>query len=195
MHTRLRKRLIHVHPLVEDVPDVLDGGGDDAGAAGGADDEVEDACAQSQLGHHAATPHPLSLLIPSSELVGHGGARRTRSKRTKTAPKPSGGTIPGGAHFRRAKRTLRSLDNGRTDTTQRPLPGNNIVRRTRDIAKRVAGPRDGEVVHFVVHDDAGLGDHDETPKKGVDCGGEGDGHAGFVGDDDVRGAGLSQTRC
>lgn len=41
MKSRLRKGLLRSHVLVEDVPQVLDRGGDDARAAGGADDEVE----------------------------------------------------------------------------------------------------------------------------------------------------------
>lgn len=41
VESRLRERLLSGHVLVEDVPQVLDRGGDDARAAGGADDEVE----------------------------------------------------------------------------------------------------------------------------------------------------------
>lgn len=41
VQARLRERLLGGHVLVEDVPEVLDGRGDDARAAGGADDEVE----------------------------------------------------------------------------------------------------------------------------------------------------------
>ncbi len=41
VEARLGKGLLRGHVLVEDVPEVLDGRGDDARAAGGADDEVE----------------------------------------------------------------------------------------------------------------------------------------------------------
>lgn len=41
VEARLRKRPGGRHVLIEDVPQVLDGGGDDARATGGADDEVE----------------------------------------------------------------------------------------------------------------------------------------------------------
>jgi len=41
VQTRFGQGLRGREVLVEHVPEVLDGGGDDAGAAGGADDEVE----------------------------------------------------------------------------------------------------------------------------------------------------------
>lgn len=41
VQTRLREGVGQAHVAVEDVPEVLDGGGYDAGAAGGAEDQVE----------------------------------------------------------------------------------------------------------------------------------------------------------
>ncbi|TKW51969.1 hypothetical protein CTA1_12423 [Colletotrichum tanaceti] len=72
---------------------------------------------------------------------------------------------------------------------QRALAGADVVGLGGDVAEGVAGAGDAEVVHLVVHDEAGLGDHDAGAEEEVDGGGEGDGEAGGVGGGDVGGAG------
>lgn len=57
------------------------------------------------------------------------------------------------------------------------LARTDIVRWRGSIAKSVAGARNGEVVHLVVHDDTGLRDHKFTAEIEIDSGGERDGQA------------------
>ena len=80
------------------------------------------------------------------------------------------------------------LDNRGRNRRQRPLARLDEIGRGGRVAKGVGLAGDGEVVHFVVHDDAGLGDDELGAEEEVDSGGEGDGHAGGVGRDDVGGA-------
>ena len=80
------------------------------------------------------------------------------------------------------------LDNSRRNRRQGPLARFDKVGRGGRVAKGVGLAGDGEVVHLVVHDDAGLGDDELAAKEEVDGRGKGNGHAGGVGGDDVGGA-------
>ena len=60
------------------------------------------------------------------------------------------------------------LDDDGGDGREGAFPGADVVCRGRGIAEGVGGPRDGEVVHFVVEDDAGGGDDELGAKEGVD---------------------------
>ena len=80
------------------------------------------------------------------------------------------------------------LGNSRRDGRQGPLARLDKVGRRRRVAEGVGLARDGEVVHLVVHDDAGFGDDELAAEEEVDGRGDGDGHAGGVGHDDVGGA-------
>ena len=88
------------------------------------------------------------------------------------------------------------LDNSRRDGRQRPLARLDEIGRRRRVAEGVGLAGDGEVVHLVVHDDAGFGDDELAAEEEVDGRGDGDGHAGGVGRDDVGGtmAGKCQVR-
>ena len=78
--------------------------------------------------------------------------------------------------------------NNRRDGRQGPLARLDKVGRRRRVAEGVGTAGDGEVVHLVVHDDARFGDDELAAEEEVDGRGEGDGHAGGVGRDDVGGA-------
>ena len=80
------------------------------------------------------------------------------------------------------------LDNSRRDGRQGPLARLDKIGRRRRVAEGVGLAGDGEVVHLVVHDDAGFGDDELAAEEEVDGRGDGDGHAGGVGRDDVGGA-------
>ena len=82
----------------------------------------------------------------------------------------------------------RKLDNGRRDRREGPLARLDKVGRRGRVAEGVGLTRDGEVVHLVVHDDAGFGHDELAAEEEVDGRGDGDGHAGGVGRDDVGGA-------
>ena len=83
---------------------------------------------------------------------------------------------------------LAKLDNSRRNGRQRPLAGLDKVGRRRRVAEGVGLAGNGEVVHLIVHDDAGLGHDELAAEEEVDGRGDGDGHAGGVGRDDVGGA-------
>lgn len=46
--------------------------------------------------------------------------------------------------------------------------------------------RELHTVHFVVHDDSCLGNHDMTTEEEIDCGGHRDGKAGMISGGNVR---------
>ncbi len=97
-------------------------------------------------------------------------------------------TAPRGANDVVQRAILHILDNSRRDGRQRPFPRLDEISRRRRVAESVRLARDGEVVHLVVHDDAGLGDDEPAAEEEIDGRGERDGHAGGVGRDDVGGA-------
>lgn len=76
----------------------------------------------------------------------------------------------------------------RGDGRQGPFARLDEVGRGRLVAEGVGLARDGEVVHFVVHDDAGFGHDELAAEEEVDGRGKGDGHAGGVCRDDVGGS-------
>ena len=80
------------------------------------------------------------------------------------------------------------LDDDGGDGREGAFPGADVVCRGWGVTEGVGGAGDGEVVHFVVEDDAGGGDDELGAKKRVDCRGEGDGEAGVVRGGDVGGA-------
>ena len=80
------------------------------------------------------------------------------------------------------------LGNRRRDGRQGPLARLDKVGRRRRVAEGVGLAGDGEIVHLIVHDDAGFGDDELAAEEEVDGRGDGDGHAGGVGRDDVGGA-------
>ena len=96
-------------------------------------------------------------------------------------------TAPRGANDIVQRAIVNILDNSRRDGRQRPFPRLNKICRRRRVAESVRLTRDGEVVHLVVHDDAGFRDDEPAAEEEVDRRGERDGHAGGVGRDDVGG--------
>ena len=82
----------------------------------------------------------------------------------------------------------RKLDNRRRDRRQGPLARLDKVGRRGRVAEGVGLAGDGEVVHLVVHDDAGFGHDEPAAEEEVDGRGDGDGHAGGVGRHDMGGA-------
>ena len=86
-----------------------------------------------------------------------------------------------------------SLDDGGGDGGEGPFTGFDVVGRAGDVAEGVGGARDAKVVHFVVHDDAGFGNHQLAAEEKVDGSGEGDGHAVLVRGDDFRCSGLWES--
>lgn len=82
----------------------------------------------------------------------------------------------------------RKFDNSRRNGREGPLARLDKVGRGRRVAEGVGLAGDGEVVHLVVHDDAGFGDDELAAEEEVDGRGDGDGHAGGVGRNDVGGA-------
>ena len=114
-------------PLIQHMPQVLDDGGDDAGAAGGAGDEVEGAGGQDG-------------------------------------------------------------DDGGGDGGEGPFARADVVGGGGDVAEGVGLVGDGEVVHFVVHDDSGGGDDEVAAEEEVDGRCEGDGHARGVSGHDGGGS-------
>ena len=80
------------------------------------------------------------------------------------------------------------FDNSRRDGRQGPLARLDKIGRRRRVAKGIGLAGDREVVHLVVHDDASLGHDELAAEEEVDGRGDGDGHAGGVGRDDVGGA-------
>ena len=77
------------------------------------------------------------------------------------------------------------LDDGGGDRAEGPLSRTDVVCGTGYVAESVGGAGDGEVVHFVVHDDAGGGDDELGAEEQVYGAGYGDGHSGAVGGGDV----------
>lgn len=97
-------------------------------------------------------------------------------------------TPPRRANDEIKRAVLAILDNSRGDGGQGPFARLDEIGGGGPVAERVGLARDGEVVHLVVHDDARFRDDELAAEEQVDGRGEGDGHAGGVGRDDVGGA-------
>ena len=83
---------------------------------------------------------------------------------------------------------LAVLHNGRGDGGQGPFARLDEIGRRGRVAESVGLAGDGEVVHLVVHDDAGFGHHELAAEKQVYGRGERDGHARGICRDDVGGS-------
>lgn len=93
-----------------------------------------------------------------------------------------------GSDHKIERAVLQILHDSRGDGRQGPLTRFDKVGRGRLVAEGVGLAGDGEVVHLVVHDDAGLGHDELAAEEEVDSGSERDGHAGGVCRDDVGGS-------
>lgn len=77
------------------------------------------------------------------------------------------------------------FDDGGGDGGKGAFAGTDVIHRGRNVTKGIGGTGDGEIVHFVVHDDAGFGDHELRAEEEVDGAGDCDGEARGVGGDYV----------
>ena len=80
------------------------------------------------------------------------------------------------------------FDDGRGDGGEGPFARFDEVGRRGLVAEGVGLARDGEVVHLVVHDDAGFGHDELAAEEQVYGRGERDGHARGIRRDDVGGS-------
>lgn len=119
---------------------------------------MEPRCHHSLLTGHALIQHVPETLNDARNDLGSAGGRRSKVERA----------------------VLGKLDYRWGDAGERALAAADVVVGRRLVAELVDCVGDGEVIHLVVHDDAGLGYHDVRAKEGVDGCGEGDGHAGGV---------------